>query len=183
LGSPIVRLVANPPWNVPDSIAEEELASKSPAYFARNNFIRKDGRWVQKPGPDAALGLVKLDMDNPHAIYLHDTPAKALFESDERHASHGCVRVENAVQFAHLLASHQGKADAFRRALATGKETFVDLSEDIPVRLLYHTAFVEDGRVVFRDDAYGWDEDLAGALGIEKKPRRPLRTHISVAGP
>ena len=183
LGSPIVRLVANPPWNVPDSIEEDELSKRSAAYLARNGFTRQNGRLVQAPGPDSALGLVKFDMDNPYAIYLHDTPAKALFASNDRHASHGCVRVHNAVQFARLLASHQGKLDEFDKALAGGKESSVQLAKQIPVRLLYHTAYVEDGRVLFRADPYGWDETLAEALGMEKRPRQRLRTHISVTGP
>ncbi|HEY0627314.1 MAG TPA: L,D-transpeptidase family protein [Allosphingosinicella sp.] len=183
LGSPIMRLVANPPWNVPESIEKDELAGKSAAYFAANNFVRKEGRWVQQPGPDTALGLVKFDMDNPHAIYLHDTPAKTLFGTNDRHASHGCVRVHNAVQFAQLLAGHDGKGADFQRALASGKESPIELKTKIPVRLLYHTAYVENGRVVFRADPYGWDEGLAGALGMEKRPRQKLRTHISVSGP
>jgi murein L,D-transpeptidase YcbB/YkuD len=183
LGSPIVRLVANPPWNVPESIEQDELLAKGAAYLARNGFTRKDGRLVQAPGPDSALGLVKLDMENPHAIYLHDTPAKALFASNERHASHGCVRVHNAVQFARLLAQHDGKIRQFDQALASGKESSVELGARIPVRLLYHSAYVENGRVVFRPDPYGWDEDLAKALGMEVRPRRALRTHVSIAGP
>lgn len=183
LGSPITRLVANPPWNVPESIEKDELAAKGEAYLARNGFTRQNGRLVQAPGPDTALGVVKFDMDNPHAIYLHDTPAKALFATNDRHSSHGCVRVHNAVQFARMLADHQGKRAEFDKALASGKETGIPLDENIPVRLLYHTAYVENGRVVFRDDAYGWDNDLAGALGLEHRGRRPARTHVSVFGP
>lgn len=183
LGSPITRLVANPPWNVPESIEQDELAAKGAAYLASKGFSRKDGRLVQAPGPDTALGLVKFDMDNPHAIYLHDTPAKALFATNERHSSHGCVRVHNAIQFARLLAEHDGKPAEFEKGLASGKESSVDLKTRIPVRLLYHTAYLDNGRVTFREDAYGWDEDLAAALGLEKRGRRAVRTHVSVSGP
>ncbi|HWH17007.1 MAG TPA: L,D-transpeptidase family protein [Allosphingosinicella sp.] len=183
LGSPIVRLVANPPWNVPESIEQDELLAKGPAYLARNGFSRKNGRLVQEPGPDSALGLVKFDMDNPHAIYLHDTPAKSLFATNDRHASHGCVRVYNAVQFAQMLARDDGQLAEFQKALGTGKETSVELKNKIPVRLLYHTAYVQDGRVLFRTDPYGWDEGLARALGMEARPQQRLRTHISIAGP
>lgn len=184
LGSPIFRLVANPPWNVPVSIEEDELAAKGAAYLAANRFTRVNGRLVQASGPDSALGEVKFDMENEHAIYLHDTPAKALFATDDRHSSHGCVRVHNAIQFAQLLAEHDGQRAAFDKALATGEENAVNLKRKIPVRLLYHTAFVENGRVLFRDDAYGWDEDLAERLGMEKRTRRAApETHISVSGP
>ena len=58
------------------------------------------------------------------------------------------------------------------------------LPRPIPVRLLYHTAFVDDaGRVVFRDDAYGWDEELALALGLEARERQRGAVHVSLPGP
>ena len=183
LGSPIVRLVANPPWNVPESIEKEELASKGSAYLARNNFSWKNGRLVQASGPKSSLGLVKFDMDNPYAIYLHDTPAKALFQADDRHASHGCVRVEDAIGFARMLADDEGVRAAFDRALASGKEADVALPKPIPVRLLYHTAYVEDGRVRFRPDVYGWDEDIAERLGMEKRARQKAAIHLPLSGP
>ncbi|HWH22587.1 MAG TPA: L,D-transpeptidase family protein [Allosphingosinicella sp.] len=183
LGSPIVRLVANPPWNVPESIEQDELLAKGPGYLAANGFSRQNGRLVQKPGPKSALGLVKFDMDNPHAIYLHDTPAKALFATNDRHASHGCVRVHNAVQFAQLLAEHDGQRAEFEKGFRTGKESAVTLKTKIPVRLLYHTAYVDAGRVLFRTDPYGWDELLARALGMEARPMQKLRMHVSIAGP
>lgn len=183
LGSPIFRLVANPDWTVPKTIAEEEILPKGEGYMRANNMTMKDGFVVQAPGPDSALGLVKFDMENKHAIYLHDTPAKALFQQNERHASHGCVRVHDAVGFARLLAQHEGVLGEFNEALASGEQTFVSIKNKIPVRLLYHTAYVENGRVVFRTDAYGWDEDLARALGMEARDRRSVRTHASISGP
>ena len=183
LGSPIVRLVANPDWTVPDSIAEEEILPKGPAYMAKERISMKNGRLVQAPGPKSALGLVKFDMANKHAIYLHDTPAKALFASTERHASHGCARVENAVQFARMLAEHQGQLEAFDKAMATGKETGVPLPNKIPVRLLYHSAYFDGGKVVFRTDPYGWDEKVAQALGLGGQIRPRVAKHIEDIGP
>ena len=183
LGSPIVRLVANPPWTVPESIAKEEILPKGAAYMAKENIVMKDGKLVQEPGPKSALGLVKLDMDNKHQIYLHDTPAKALFASTQRHASHGCTRVENAVEFARLLAQDDGKLEAFDKALATQEETPVELSNKIPVRLLYHSAYLDGGRVVFRTDPYGWDDKLAAALGLGGQVRPRVKTHVEDIGP
>jgi murein L,D-transpeptidase YcbB/YkuD len=178
LGSPMYALVANPNWVVPESIYEDELADKGPGYFAANNMVRRDGRIVQLPGPDNALGLVKFALRNDHAIYLHDTPAKALFAENERHRSHGCVRVENALEFAHMIAASQGVLPQFSRAMANDDETQVELQREIPVRLMYHTAFVDGaGRVQFRTDAYGWDEDVARALGREAREKRELRPH------
>jgi murein L,D-transpeptidase YcbB/YkuD len=183
LAAPLYRLVANPTWTVPKSIAEEELADKGPAYFAANNMIHKDGWIVQQPGPKNSLGIVKFDMKDDYAIYLHDTPAKALFGLSQRQRSHGCVRVENALQFATMLAEQEGVLPEFQKAMATGKETFVDLPKDIPVRLMYHSAFWDGSRVRFRADAYGWDEDVAVALGLDKSGRRTLRTQPGDVGP
>jgi len=167
MGETFSQLVVNPPWNVPQGIAEREILPQGQAYLARNNMYVEDGRVVQRPGPNAALGLVKFDMVNPHAIYLHDTPAKALFQSEQRHRSHGCVRVEDAVEFARRLAAESGKAEAFDAALRSGETRVVTLDEDIKVRLLYHTAYLgADGRVAFTRDAYGWDDRLAEKMGL-----------------
>lgn len=183
LAAPLFRLVANPSWTVPKSIAEEELAGKGAAYLARNNMAWKDGMIVQEPGPKNSLGIVKFDMKDDYAIYLHDTPAKALFDLSQRQRSHGCVRVQNALQFATMLAEQQGVLPEFQKAMASGKETFVDLPHDIPVRLMYHSAFWDGSRVRFRADAYGWDEDVAVALGFDKNGRRTLRTQRGDVGP
>jgi murein L,D-transpeptidase YcbB/YkuD len=183
LGSPIFRLVANPPWTVPESIAEEEILPKGAAYMAKENIVMKNGRLVQQPGPKSALGLVKFDMTNNEAIYLHDTPAKALFASNQRHSSHGCIRVHNAVEFARLLAQDDGKLEAFDKAMATKEETPVQLSNQIPVRLLYHSAYLDGGRVVFRTDPYAWDDKLAAALGLPGQIRPRVKTHVADIGP
>ncbi|HEY0325679.1 MAG TPA: L,D-transpeptidase family protein, partial [Allosphingosinicella sp.] len=174
LGSPIFRLVANPTWTVPESIERDELARLSPAQLARRNIEREGERLVQQPGPQNALGLVKFDMENDHAIYLHDTPAKAMFGRPERHLSHGCVRVQDALGFARLLAQHDGKLEQFERALRSAdrepgaeiEPTYINLERRIPVRLLYHTAYLENGQVTFAPDAYGWDGAVAEGLGL-----------------
>ena len=75
LGSPIYRLIANPTWTVPKSIQNTELAHVGPAYLRAHNMKMENGWIVQQPGPDNALGLVKFDMRNDQAIYLHDTSA------------------------------------------------------------------------------------------------------------
>ena len=79
LQAPIYRLVANPTWTVPKGIAAKELAEKRQAWLADNDYVMKDGKWVQQSGPKNSLGLVKFDMQDDEAIYLHDTPAKAVF--------------------------------------------------------------------------------------------------------
>jgi murein L,D-transpeptidase YcbB/YkuD len=183
LGSPIYRLVANPDWTIPDTIADKEVRPKGAAYMAKQHIAEKNGRLVQEPGPANSLGQVKFDMLNDQSIYLHDTPAKALFASEERHSSHGCIRVEDAVGFARLLANDQGVLADFDLALASGKETNVPLKQRIPVRLLYHSAFVDGGRVLFRPDPYGWDDKLAQALGFGGPLRHREIKHIHEIGP
>jgi len=166
LQAPIVRLVANPTWNIPDGIAAKELATKSGSWLASNGYAQKNGKWIQKSGPKNSLGLVKFDMDDDEAIYLHDTPAKAVFALPDRHRSHGCVRVDNAVQFATSVAEQEGVLDKFQLAMQKDDEGFIKLPNAIPVRLLYQTAFWDGSRVQFREDVYGWDENIAKALDL-----------------
>ena len=164
--APIVNLVAYPKWRVPDSIASKEIATKSRGWLQANNFTVDNGHWVQQPGPKNSLGIVKFDMDDKQQIYLHDTPAKALFGLPERHRSHGCVRIENAVAFAHAIATEEGVDDKFQQAMEGQQEAYVKLPSPITVRLLYQTAFWDGSRVQFRPDVYGWDDDVAAALGL-----------------
>ena len=174
LQAPIVRLVANPAWRVPDGIAAKELATKSASWLASNDYVQKDGKWIQQSGDKSSLGLVKFDMQDDEAIYLHDTPAKAAFALPNRHRSHGCVRVENAVQFATGLAEQEGIADKFQEAMAKDDETFIQLPREIPVRLLYQTAFWDGSRIQFRPDVYNWDENVAKALELAPGPPQKI---------
>ena len=178
LGSPMYQLVANPTWTVPRSIEDDELSKKSAAYLRDQRIVRKNGWLVQEPGPKNALGQVKFDMKNGEAIYLHDTPAKALFATNQRHESHGCVRVHNALDFARIIAQADGVLDKFEEAMASGEETFVDLKTDIPVRLMYQTAYLgSGGKIHFAEDVYGWDNEVAAALGYERREvKRRQRT-------
>lgn len=184
LGSPIYRLVANPTWTVPRSIQAKEIEGKGPGYLRRNNMVWKDGWIVQQPGPQNALGLVKFDMKNEHQIYLHDTPAKQLFGEVQRQRSHGCVRVEDAVGFAEMLARDAGVTDQWQRARATGRESFVPLPREIPVRLFYQTVLFDDtGEPVVRADPYGWNDRVATALGYSASKSYRLRPSNSDVGP
>ncbi len=184
LGSPIHRLVANPTWTVPRSIERKEIAGKGEAYLRRNNMTWKDGWIVQQPGPQNSLGLVKFDMKNDHQIYLHDTPAKALFDEVQRQRSHGCVRVDDALGFAEMLARDEGVLDAWNRARASGKESFVPLPREIPVRLFYQTVLLDEaGEPVIRADPYGWNERVAVALGFPQREDMRFRPSTSDVGP
>ncbi|MCU6452973.1 L,D-transpeptidase family protein [Sphingomonas sp. A2-49] len=167
LGSPIYRLVANPTWTIPKSIQNTEMANVGRAYLRAHNMVRRGGWIVQRPGPNNALGLVKFDMRNGHAIYLHDTSARALFDRSQRHLSHGCVRVSDALGFANMLAEQEGVSERWQAARDSEKHRFVPLPREIPVRLIYGNVFVDSGnRIVFRTDPYGWNDKVAEALGF-----------------
>jgi len=176
LEAPIFQLVAKPTWTVPKGIGEKELADKSQPYLQDNGFVLKDGQYVQQSGPKNSLGLVKFDMKDDEAIYLHDTPAKSAFALSDRHRSHGCVRVENAMQFATALAQQEGILDKFQKAMqGSDDNVFVKLPKDIPVRLLYHTAFWDGSRIQYRPDVYGWDENIAKALELAPGPPQKIQ--------
>lgn len=162
-------VLANPPWNVPGDIAAREIFPKGAGYLAAEDmYIAADGHVVQRAGPKSALGLVKFEVIDPYAIYLHDTPTRKLFARYQRHLSHGCVRVENAVEFARLLLADQPDALAeFDAAQQAGETHRVPIGREIPVRMLYWTAFMTGkDRVAFRKDIYGWDSRLGEALGV-----------------
>lgn len=156
----IERVILNPPWNVPDSIASKELWPKQrrdPGYFAREHLrVVAGGRIRQDPGPWCALGRVKFDMPNPYNVYLHDTPAKSLFARDLRAFSHGCIRLEQPMELAIALT---GRTQAELEALIeAGRETAIALDAPLPVYVVYWTAFVaDDGHVEFRRDIYERD--------------------------
>ena len=178
LGSPIYRLVANPTWTLPKSIPVSRATVRAKAMH------RINGYWVQPSGPDNALGLVKFDMKNDQAIYLHDTAAPELFGRSQRHLSHGCVRVSDALGFAAMLADQEGVGDTWAKAQASGTYEIVDLPREIPVRLLYHNAFVaDDGTVAFRTDPYGWNDAVAVQLGFADAKSRQAKAEAIDIGP
>ena len=168
----ITDVVANPWWHVPDSIASKELWPKQQAdasYFARNQYVVRNGRILQRPGDWNALGRIKFNMPNGYNVYLHDTPSKSLFERTVRAFSHGCIRVEKPRELAVYLL---GGEEALDRALEAGVEKFIRLPEPEPVYVLYWTAWVgDDGHMEFHRDHYGRDGGLRRALESEGTSR------------
>ena len=184
LGSPIFRLVANPTWTVPRSVQKKEMTGKGAAYFRKNNLVWKNGWIVQQSGPKNSLGLVKFDMKNEHAIYLHDTPAKQLFAQVQRQRSHGCVRVDDALGFAEMIAQDEGVLDKWHKARTGKPETFVSLPNEIPVRMLYQTVlFDDDGEPIVRADPYGWNDRVAVGLGLGTTTSYRLKANDTDVGP
>lgn len=168
LEKPFASVVANPPWYVPAGIARNEILPKGPGYLAANDMYVQNGTVIQRAGPRSALGYVKFELRDSYAIFLHDTPSKAAFNNAYRHRSHGCVRVQNAVDFARLLLSPDPeKLAEFDAAQDSRRTDRIQTGREIGVRLLYWTAFVDgQGRVAFREDVYKRDDKLADALGI-----------------
>ena len=189
----ITYVVFNPTWTIPPTILVKDklpVIKRDPGYLKRNNIrvIDSRGREVdpysvnwsqygagrmppyqlrQDPGEDNALGLVKIMFPNPHMVYLHDTPAKSLFEKDERTFSSGCIRVEKAFELAELVLNDpvQWTQQTMAEVVATKKMQTVNLAKPVPVLILYWTAQPRpDGQVIFRNDVYGRDKPTLAAL-------------------
>ncbi|TRW25784.1 L,D-transpeptidase family protein [Flavobacterium zepuense] len=163
-------LVFSPYWNVPKSILEKEIKpgiAKNKNYLADHNMEWNGNMVRQKPGGENSLGKVKFMFPNSNNIYLHDTPAKGLFNRDERAFSHGCVRVEKARDLAIAITKKDGNWSEKKvdEAMNAGKETNYALKTKIPVYIAYFTAFAdENGNVGFFDDVYERDNSLANLL-------------------
>jgi len=174
LAAPASSVVVNPWWNVPQSIVKSSnLYRGKPGYVFKANG---SGYLVrQAPGPRNALGQIKIDMPNEHAIYLHDTPAKGAFARTERALSHGCIRVKNVDQLAaDMLAADGAGVDRLDNALATRDTTTIRMARQWPVFLVYFTADrAEDGSIRTYGDPYGRDAQLIAAL--DNASPRPLQ--------
>ena len=168
LEKPFASVVANPPWYVPAGIARREILPRGPGYLASQNMYISNGTVIQRAGPTAALGYVKFELRDSYAIFLHDTPSKAAFNLSMRQRSHGCVRVQGAVEFARILLTPDPVLlGQFDDAQVSRETKRIQTGREITVRLLYWTAFVDgQGRVAFREDVYRRDSRLAEALGI-----------------
>ena len=191
----IRHIVVNPYWNVPASIIRNEIAPKTranPGYIAGQNMdLLYNGNVVsasaidwwavgdsfpfrvrQRPGAGNALGHIKFLFPNKHDVYLHDTPSKSLFSRDYRAYSHGCVRVQNPMEFADaLLANETTISRASLEALFGTREQWVNPDHQIPVHLTYFTLRVEpDGTIRSFGDVYGHNAKLIEAMGLNEVP-------------
>jgi len=169
--STITSIVFNPDWVVPDSIVRNEILpaiEANPDYLSKNHMEMTLDRGTphirQLPGPWNALGRIKFVLPNIHGVYLHDTPAPALFEKERRDFSHGCVRVSDPLALASWLLQDEPEwgPERIREAVAAAATRIVKISSPPDVVLFYMTAvFVpEDSSVKFVDDVYGHDARL-----------------------
>jgi L,D-transpeptidase YcbB len=185
--SAMTTVVFSPYWNIPDTIAEGETVpaiARDPAYLTRNNIeiLRRSAKgaapvdastvnWTdrgelrrlafrQRPGSRNALGHVKFLFPSAFDVYLHDTPADALFARTARALSHGCIRLEEPETLARYVLVDDSEWDGARivQAMRAGVERSVKLHEPLPVHIAYFTAWVDDNSGLhFLPDVYGYD--------------------------
>jgi murein L,D-transpeptidase YcbB/YkuD len=176
IASSMISLTFNPVWNVPRSIAQSEAMLA----FAEDPELRRqtgltltaggDGlpRMSQGPGPSNPLGRVRFNLPNAFAVYQHDTPDNFLFEQTARALSHGCVRVENALDYAATILSIQsGGKDAIPKvtALLQHDNADLELASPLPVYFTYETMIRDDdGAWLAMRDIYNYDEPLLALL-------------------
>jgi len=191
-----------PYWKVPDSVAQLDIIPrlrKEPDYILKEQIRVISGdfngpeldpaaidwnqadaskiKFRQDPGPQNALGLVRIDMQNEHGVYMHDTPMKPLFQQRARPFSAGCVRVQDVFKLVEWLARYEvgwdqpGRVDA---VLQEGQALDLTLSRPVPVYFTYITAWAEaNGQVQFRPDIYKRDGRAFGPEAIDPEAGPP----------
>jgi murein L,D-transpeptidase YcbB/YkuD len=124
-------------------------------------------RMVQGSGSANPLGLVRVIMENPYNIYLHDTPSKSYFKRTDRALSSGCIRMSEPQKLADFVLSHNNgwSEDRKNQILANGRQTDIRADEPLPVYILYQTVWLGDnGQIVYGHDIYGHDAKLLKEL-------------------
>ncbi len=183
LNSKIHELNLNPYWTAPVSIVKKDLIplmQKNPQYLDENKIriFAPDGtevfaheidwnsddavnyRFRQEPGKINAMGSVKINFPNPHAVYMHDTPQQSLFGRLLRFESSGCVRVQNVRELVAWLAKDTPgwHREAIEQVIVSGERIDIELADPVPVYFTYITAWsTHSGIIHFRDDIYRRD--------------------------
>jgi murein L,D-transpeptidase YcbB/YkuD len=199
LAEMVEAVIFNPTWTVPQSIVKGEgLGAKvlaNPGWAAAAGYKAVKGAngyitVVQQPGPTNSLGLMKLDMPNEHAIFLHDTPSRQLFNQDNRALSHGCIRVQGARELAMtmaMLGNAQTKDDlpAIQQEVseitASGKYTRYAMAKQWPVYITYFTLGLDvNGDLTQFADIYGRDAPVLAALDAPREANRARKSSEEV---
>ena len=188
LAETVEGVIFNPTWTVPQSIVKGEglgervLSNPSWAKARGYTATRGANGWVtvvQQPGQSNSLGLMKLDMPNPHAIFLHDTPNKNLFDTANRAYSHGCIRTERALELAMTIAIlGEGATKDEAVGISTSRKyTRVPVKKSMPVYITYFTMGRDiEGNLREFPDIYGRD---APVLASFEKPRVAERRRVT----
>ncbi|MFK8045614.1 MAG: murein L,D-transpeptidase [Crocinitomicaceae bacterium] len=184
--SKLKRMVTNPFWYVPYSIASTEILNgikKDTTYLQRRGYkIFRDGAEVnsktvdwtevgetnfrynvrQNGGGGNSLGKIKFLFPNKHAVYIHDTPSKSLFMNDIRAYSHGCVRLHEPYELAKAilkLDNHKVESDSLVPMINRGAKRILELNTEIDVYIEYYTTTGDSlGKITFYPDMYNRDE-------------------------
>jgi len=188
LTSQIEMIVANPHWTVPQSISRNELIpmiKKDSLYLQKHGFTVVDNKsnpvditnlswtdinpeefnyWFRQTKRDNALGLVKFLFPNEHAVYLHDTQAKSLFSKRKRAYSHGCIRLQDPVEFAKILVSGYTNDDDkidIENIIRNEDLKQVRLDKPLPIYIRYYSCSADSlGNIYFHPDIYSLDEPV-----------------------
>jgi L,D-transpeptidase YcbB len=188
LAEQVKAVVFNPTWTVPQSIVVGEGMGarliRNPAAAKREGYVvtraGKEGMItvVQQPGPNNSLGLMKIDMPNPHAIYLHDTPSRQLFNATVRAFSHGCIRTERAQELGMTMAMLGAELtpDLARQYAQSGKYTKVSMTRTFPVYITYFTMAQDiTGKLTAFNDIYGRDVPVLASFEAPRQLKTTQR--------
>jgi murein L,D-transpeptidase YcbB/YkuD len=188
LAETVEGVIFNPTGTVPQSIVKGEglgaRALNNPGWARANGYKVTRGAngyvsLVQQPGPNNSLGLMKLDMPNPHAIFLHDTPSRNLFDQDDRALSHGCIRTERALELAMTIAilGQGATRDEAVEISTSGEYTRVPVKKAMAVYITYFTMARDiNGELKTFNDLYGRD---APVLASFEQPRVANRARVT----
>jgi len=201
LEAKLSKLVVYPYWRVPYSISSKEILPVlkwNIGHLAKNNYrvykdtteidpykvnwkhIRQNAfpyRIIQDPGPKNSLGILKFDFYNPHSVYFHDTPAKALFGVDVRAYSHGCMRTQNPIDLAKEILFYDSisprrvnvmRPDSLDSLLTLGEHYEIKLIDRVPIYVDYVTVVREELDMVVYHDVYGRDEEYIKVMTENK---------------
>ena len=187
LAETVQAVVFNPTWTVPQSIVAGEGLGRqligNPASALRQGYkVSRAANGVitvvQQPGPRNALGLMKIDMPNPHAIYLHDTPSRHLFNTVNRAYSHGCIRTERAQELGMtmaILGADMTPEKAVELA-ESGKYNKVQMTKTFPVYITYFTMGQDiTGRLTSFADIYQRDAPVLASFAAARQPKTGQR--------
>ena len=197
MNAKITQVNFNPFWTAPASVVKKDLIpkmQKEPNYLTENRIriFSRDGQEIrpeavnwrsdeatkymfrQDPGGDLnSMGFVRINIPNPHGVYMHDTPSKGIFGDDFRFVSSGCVRVQNVRDYiTWLLKDTAGwDRDKIEQVFEAGSRTDATISQPVAVYWTYITSWAApDGLVQFRDDIYNKD----GLGNIPMASRTPI---------
>ncbi|GAA3728560.1 L,D-transpeptidase family protein [Flavobacterium ginsengisoli] len=180
-------VVFNPTWTVPPTILKEDVVpamKRNRNYLANKNITIYDTsgkvvspmawnenkpnnyRYVQSPGYDNSLGLMKILFPNHHSVYLHDTNHRGIFGRNNRSMSSGCVRVENPLELAQHILDVDGNwpQDRIDTIIASKTTMSFKITKKYALYQWYWTAWSKKNQLIFRADIYDLDSDLYAKL-------------------